>query len=226
MSMESGSIFAYPKGTTGSVDLDKELNDWGIRLGVSVEALDMVRKGRHSNIAVSVFPHVFCCQTLVLTENEKIIAEIQKAMVMMGHGVAIDASETSWRFVGTNKNVSQTLEAYERIAKQVGWAPIDVLLVCRKNMNPEQRSQSTPVFGIRDIPYIFAHDTVVIRRFGLDDGRSSGVYWPTRGLELQYAEASLWDQMFLVKWQNYWIHRLHVKDIRNIPYWANYPAFE
>ncbi len=217
-------IIIFSKPTTGNPNMDKELDNWGIKLGASVENLDLARRGRPTYLNVSPYPHVFISQELVLLEDQIEIELIKNAMIMMGHGVATDASQENWTFLGTGKRVSETVAAYERISKQTGWPLLDALLVCRKNLQPKNILPVTTVFSTRGIPYIIADSTVTISLSTDREGKTSGIYRPLEGFELIVAEAQKWDRTYLNWWHNYWGHRLNIEDLRKIPNWTRHPA--
>lgn len=214
----------FPKPTTGNPELDDKLTSWGIKLGVSVEDTDLARQGKSIHISISSFPHVFHCQTLILREQHEEIALINSAMVMMGHGVALDGNNENWKFLGTNQKVSDTVSVYEKIAKQLGWPHLDVLLVCRRDLKKESIQKARMVFESHGIPYIFGDDTVNISCSDSREGKTSGIYKHPEGVQLIIADTGKWDRLKLREWQNYWMYRLIIEDIRKIPAWAKYPA--
>ncbi|MDD5415951.1 MAG: hypothetical protein PHE48_03020 [Candidatus Daviesbacteria bacterium] len=134
--METPEII-FPTPTTGNPKLDVELETWGIKLGCPVEDINLARRGHSTYLEVSGFPHVFHSQLLVLTERGKELEFITSAMIMMGHGIALDADNENWYFLETSKRVSDTVNVYERIANQTGWPLVDALLVCRTSLKPE-----------------------------------------------------------------------------------------
>lgn len=205
-------------------EIISELSSWEIKLGVPVEDIYLARRGPYSHITVPENPHVFHCQTLSLREHGTEIISIDSAMVMIGHGVAMDATNENWRFLGTGKKVSATVSAYEHTAQQVGWPPLDALLICRHNLRPGQTSGAKLIFESTGIPYIFGDDTVHISRSARIDDKTSGIYRPSKGVELLVAETGKWDRINLDLWQKYWMHRLYVEDVRNIPTWAINPV--
>ena len=106
------------------------IKKWGIRLGKQALSSDP-DKQYEDMVPVPTNPHVFFINSLTLW-SLKIdeVVKLKDVMVMFAHG-EISGKKQEWRFIGTKKLVKQTVEGYNRVAKDMGWPPIDVVLACR-----------------------------------------------------------------------------------------------
>ncbi len=100
-------------------NIEDLLSEWQIKFGVPMRYPEEVRNGENLHlVGVPLKPHIFYTKTLRLEQKSNRIAAIQNAFVMLAHGVAEDNEDKGWKILGTGKSISETTEAYEKVAKQ------------------------------------------------------------------------------------------------------------
>lgn len=224
-STDRSPVRIYSEPTTGNPEMDRQLISHGIRLGIPVENHTEVSRGRPSYMTINTHPNIFLADTFVLQDQGEDMFSIPNVMLMMGHGIAADKDSNTWRFLGTGKKVTDTMMAYEHVAAEIGWAPIDALLVCRQSTATESTGKVIQTFTQGNIPHIYADSTVTISRSIAQNNRTSGLFQPNEGAPLIVANAKSWNNRSIGRWINFWQERFKGNDTRSIPYWAIQPNF-
>ena len=193
------------------------LSKWGIRLGNFTQ-----RSYPNEIVNVSVYPHVFFANSLLLdslrTEDK---VGVDGAMVMAAHGM-LGGNNREWRFIGTNKSVTETVSAYDKVAKNIGWPLIDAVLACRgmdtdkierlleseKNSRARIALSSVSILA-SSVPQIFPGASGVNVAGRWEKGK--GTLW-IRALSLEWQG--------LDRWQKYWEDHKEERARIQIPGWA------
>lgn len=156
-----------------------QLRKFGIHLGVPILFEET------GNIMVPKRPHVFFCnefflmmplekrdelvgnvgnialplrEILMESGEQKYAVVFKEVMVMLGHGLVWGPNEKDWVFQGTNKAVSETAKTYEKVAKQVNWPNLDMIVACRA-IDVEQRKGVRFTLSRGRTPCIYPDDT-------------------------------------------------------------------
>ncbi len=63
-------------------------------------------------------------------------------MVMLGHGIRVGTEEHEWVFQGTRRPVSDTVLAFNEVARDIdpSWRPVDILICCRDQRETHSRA--------------------------------------------------------------------------------------
>lgn len=213
-------------------DQAEQLRSFDIHLGVPLQ----FPEDGPNTIKVPSMPHVFYCTDLFLiqpidsmvrTQNlpvvlipfeDKTVSAIHLTgvMVMLGHADTSGRRDEAWKFVGTHQAVSDTVIAYQNVASDVLWPPLDAVIACR----PVHPSTSTHERGVT---LTFNRTMIpIIRPDSSAHVRSDGIYQselkPGFGSTL-FVAADTWDDVHW--WFNYWSY---FPRFNTIPQWAREPT--
>ncbi len=149
-------------------------------------------------------------------ENETVSAiHLRDVMVMLGHAVTTGRSDEAWKFIGTQRSVSDTVMSYQKVARDILWPPLDAVIACRPSSYDTRPS--------RNVIFTF-HQTLipVIRPDSSAHVRNEGTYQSELkvgvGVTL-YVAADAWIQ--IPWWLNY---RSNSPRLNTIPQWAREPT--
>lgn len=207
------------------------LDRWGIKLGKHALSAD-TNKQYENMVPIPSNPHIFFTDNLTLVSLRKEgTVELKEVMVMLTHG-DIFGKKHEWRISGTNKSVTQTVKAYNEVARDMSWPSVDVVLVCRGvSVSQVQKelergsdfkmrtSKPSGVFGTK-IPFVASSAPQIypgssgVEIGGVWEKGKGGIFIAATAIEWQGTEAR----------QRYWQDHGEERSQMDIPDWAKNKA--
>lgn len=209
------------------VNGEKVLDRWGIKLGKHALSADP-NEQYEDMVPIPSSPHIFFTNNLTLVSMRKEgKVELKEVMVMLAHG-DIFGKKHEWRVIGTNKSVTQTVKAYNEVARDMSWSSVDVVLVCRgisliqmqrklkEEANIKTRTSKTGgVFNIK-MPFVSSLPPQI---YPGPSGVEVGGVWE-KGKGVLWVSASAIEWQGIEAWQKYWQDRRGERSRMHIPDWA------
>lgn len=217
----------------------ERLQEFGIVLGASRLFPDYPHL---DYLDVTDMPHVFFAKSLYLLEPATEIAKlgdilqreniiltveniwvgqqyapaiaVQNVMVMLGHGVVIGPEEQQWIFRATKRSVSETVDGYNSVARDLSWAPLDIVVSCREGLDGDHESGVNITFNYRyGNAVIYPSSLAAIKNNPIQAHLIEG-----EGASL-VAQADQWNAL---TWFRTWVkpQNSFLRQYRSVPTWA------
>ncbi len=187
----------------------KEIMEQSVGIKLGIPALSAAQAKTYEGIgweqiAIPNIPHVFFVKRLDLRKKGERISFFDNVTVILGHGIVSQRDgQESWRFFGTNKSTYETVEAYERFAKDLNLPPLDFVLSCRGNNFPRSRPKENVVYvsprrplriqPATEVPHIYPTSGVIVTS-----------YWKKSPEGVENITPDAIDWQGVTHWENWW----------------------
>lgn len=148
-------------------------------------------------------------------ESDVLSIVFRGVMVMLGHGIRVGEEENEWVFRGTRKPVSDTVLAFNEVARDIdpSWRPVDIVICCREHRMPSGNVSFSFNFRGGNAVCVYPFDGAEVKNSPIHASMTPGA-----GARI-VAEASEWSALTWFRAQAIEANQFLLRG-RRVPAWA------